>query len=391
MSEELQPNIETPLPDRTPYAIAFMGNTGAHHRIRSMKGPLEENFGKGNYTLHNSYLSLDAKEPARYEDMARDIGDLMASGRPLTIYAYSFGSVEFNHAMEKLKTTRPELFEDPDAFRNLTIKLVDPAGLFDPQWHGSWTVARYLKQTAELGSLALLRPGSWHEAIDSMILFPPRNMPTEDVSAMLRELYPEYSHAVGQPSVPVIPFKKPERDYWEKLDDTTRDYFDEIDRQVASLFSVFKEGNVKKNKKFIRSIISKRPRALQPPSKKRPWEFIDTQYRADTNYREAVYSGEYYEEPLIEAPQLKSVKQAAQAALGLLPLLKETFSGVQLEWYEDLARKGAQFEFLTPEYSVFTPVSHVLPDATQRIMERLTHASQTPQPESIYNEALKPE
>src|SRR3990167_381878 len=172
MSEELQPNIETPLPDRTPYAIAFMGNTGAHHRIRSMKGPLEENFGKGNYTLHNSYLSLDAKEPARYEDMARDIGDLMASGRPLTIYAYSFGSVEYMHAMDILKNTRPDLFEDSQAYKQFSFKLVDPAGVFDSELKGRSAAYQYAKEVVNLGKLSLLQPGSWHEAVDSTVLFP---------------------------------------------------------------------------------------------------------------------------------------------------------------------------------------------------------------------------
>ncbi len=372
-SEQIERTPETLID--TPYCFGIMGNTGAHHRVRSMWGVMAETYGEENVKLWNSYLSQDAKEPHRFGQMATELGGLIESGRPLTVFLYSFGAVEFTHAMDRLRSMRPELFEDPAALSKMSIKLVDPTGFF----RGVTSAAGYLKEAAELGSLALLRPGSWHEAVDSMILYPPKNMSNEEVSLMLRELYSEHSHVVKQPDVPVIPFGEPERHYWEKLDVETRSYLEEIDRYIGD----FRQQG---NNEMIPVLMSLRSKALR---QKQPWEILDRQYRPKEDHREAVYSGQYYKEPRMDWSELSGVRQNAQALLGLLPLLRRAFFGAQVDRYEAMIQRGASIEFLTPEFSVFTPQAHLISEATHRVMERFTHASQTPQPESIYREALK--
>lgn len=392
-TEQVAVNAEV-LSDVAPFCLTIMGFTGTDNRVRSIGGMLSapEMYGEGNAKVWDSYLSWDQKDPQRYDQMADDIGTALSSGRRLDALLYSFGSVEFLAALDTLQKRDPEAFAQLP-FYNLNIIHLSPSGLFN----GIGSLNDYRKRLGQMKE-GVEDPRSAHESVDSTVLLPPDGIADEIINDALRRAYPQQSQIAQHPDLSVAEFAHPVRDYHEGLTPEQVEMVARLDVELARAIE-------QEDWTQIAEVLGRKSETL------------------GAEFREAVYSGSMYIEPKAETPQMtrQLTSFIARGLLGMNAKLIRTFlrGGLQDDegfraWkkqnghqrptltsavtrnYQYLASLGASTWWFVPEYDYAMPYSaiaglpHDIVDPEHVIvLERLTHASITPQPEASLRNAFK--
>jgi len=324
--------------------------------------------------------------------MADDIDAALSSGRRLDALLYSFGSVEFLAALDTLQKRDPEAFAQLP-IHNLNIIHLSPAGMFN----GVGSFNDYRTRVMQMGDETKV-PKSPHESVDSAVLLPPSGIDDRQLNDALRSAYPRQSQIVQHPELSVAQFAQPARDYHAGLNTDQAQHVDRLDDELSRAIESEDWAGVAR-------VLGEKSQVL------------------GVDFREAVYSGSIYIEPEIETPQMHSELTSffTRGLLGLNTKLIDTFlrGGLRSDphysaWrrqnghrlptltkavtrnYEYLASLGASTWWFVPEYDYAMPYSAIskLPDSIVDpshviVMERLTHASITPQPESSLREAFR--
>lgn len=273
-------------------------------------------YGKDKVLVDNSSLSPEGPGRDRFKKRADLIRSKVDKGIPVEIFAHSAGAAELDQIFKIIEGETPGYLENSDKAKYLKVVLIAPSA-----FKGTIGAFEYLYRVGKMTYEEIIAGSSILGGVNSLNLFPPKNIETPALFNGLRDSLPELSHR--DKDIPELPYI-PSAEHYDKLPEKIKTQVKEIDEYLSIAFE-------NRNSDRVKILLKKRVEILKPEMEK-----------------VLSGSGEYYNGPL---PKNDEYGWPTDAKIGMARTITgEIFNNKIVQWIYRLRPGGAKIVVVTAEY-----------------------------------------